>query len=81
MTKESQLILILINNFTEALPDDLDAFKNFQNTTPSTRNLNFWFISIGSDFSKSETVLGHILQSAFAALNHTISLVISIYLF
>ena len=46
----------------------VDAFKNFQNTIPSTRNLNFWFISIGSDFSKSETVLGQILQSVCASI-------------
>ena len=60
--------MILIYFFTEALPelpDTLDAFENFQTTIPSTRKLNFWFISIGSDFSKSETVVGQILQSAY----------------
>ena len=51
---------------TEALPDALDALKNFQTTILSTRNLNFWYTSIGSDFSKSETVVGHILQSVIA---------------
>ena len=56
--------MILIPFFTEALPDALDAFKNFQTAIPSTSNLNFWCTSIGSDFSKSETVTGHILQSA-----------------
>ena len=48
----------------EVLLEALDVFKNFQKSIYSTTNLNFWFISIGSDFSKSETVLGQILQSA-----------------
>ena len=47
----------------EVLLEALDAFKNFWTSISSTRNLNFWFISIGSDFSKNETVVGHILQS------------------
>ena len=58
--------MILIPSFTEALPDAVDTFKNFQTTIPSTKNLNFWFTSVGSDFSKSETVVGHILQSVMA---------------
>ena len=37
------------------LLEALDAFKNFQTSISCTKNLNFWFISIGSDFSKSET--------------------------
>ena len=48
----------------EELPDALDTFKNFQTTLPSTRKLDFCFIFIGFDFSKSETVVGQILQSA-----------------
>ena len=48
----------------EVLLEALDVFKNFQTSISSTRNLNFLIISIGSDFSKSETVVGHILQSA-----------------
>ena len=49
----------------EVILEALDVFKNFQTSLSSTRNLNFWFISIGSDFSQSETVVvGHILQSA-----------------
>ena len=47
----------------EVLLEALDVFKNFQTSMSSTRNLNFWFISIGLDFSKSETVVGQILQS------------------
>ena len=47
----------------EVLLEALDNFKNFQTYISSTRNLNFLFISIGSYFSKSETVVGHILQS------------------
>ena len=47
----------------EVLLEALDDFKNFVTSISSTRNLNFWFISIGSDFSKIETVVGHILQS------------------
>ena len=61
---QSSLILILKPFFTEELPDALDAFKKFQTTIPFIRKLNFLFISIGSDFSKSETVVGQILQSA-----------------
>ena len=38
------------------LPDALDTFKNFQTTIPYTKKMIFLFISIGSDFSKSETV-------------------------
>ena len=53
----------------EVLLEALDVFKNFQTSISSTRNLNFLFISIGSDFSKSETVIGHILQSGGVALN------------
>ena len=37
---------------TEVVLDGLDAFKNFQTLIRLTRNLNFSFISIGSDFSK-----------------------------
>ena len=48
----------------EVLLEALEAFKNFQKVKPFTRNLNFCFIAIGSNFSKSETVVGHILQSA-----------------
>ena len=48
---------------TEVLPDTLGVFKNFQTTLPSTRRLSFCFISIGSDFSKNETVGRQILQS------------------
>ena len=54
----------------EVLLEALDVFKNFQTSISSTRNLNFWStISIGSDFSKSETVVGHILQSALSMLH------------
>ena len=38
--------------------------KNFQTSIPFSRNLFFLFISTGSYFSKSETVVGQILQSA-----------------
>ena len=46
------------------LLEALDDFKNFKTSISSTRYLNFWLISNGSDFSKSETVVGHIFQSA-----------------
>ena len=45
----------------------LDVFQNFQTSISSIRNLNFCFIWIGSDFSKNETVIGDILQSAAEA--------------
>ena len=48
----------------EVLLEALDDFKNFQTSIYFTRNLNFLSITIGSDFSKSETVVGQILQSA-----------------
>ena len=48
---------------TEVVLDGLDAFKNFQTLILFTRKLNFLFILIGSDSSKSETVVGQILQS------------------
>ena len=48
----------------EVLLEALDVFKNFLTSISSTRNLTFWFISIGLDFSTSETVVGQILQSA-----------------
>ena len=48
---------------TEVHPGALDASKNFQTTLPSTRKLIFCLISFASDFSKSETVVGQILQS------------------
>ena len=47
----------------EVLLEALDVFKNYRTSISSTINLNFLFISIASDFSKSKTVLGHILQS------------------
>ena len=47
----------------EVLLEALDAFKNFQTSITLTRNLIFLFISTGSDLSKSETVVGQILQS------------------
>ena len=53
----------------EVLLEALDVFENFQTSISSTRSLNFWFISIGSDFSKSETVGGQILQSASSDMN------------
>ena len=48
----------------QVLVEGVKFLKNFQAPITSTRNSNFLFISIGSDFSKSETVVGHILQSA-----------------
>ena len=53
-----------ISKYSTVLVEALDVFKNFQTSIPSSRNLDFLFISIGSDFSKSETVVGQILQSA-----------------
>ena len=47
----------------DVLLEALDVFKNFQTFLSFSTNLNFWSISIGSDFSKSETVVSHILQS------------------
>ena len=47
----------------EVLLEALDVFKNYQTSISSTRNLNFLFISIRSDFSKSETVVGQIFKS------------------
>ena len=59
-------IFVSLPFLNEVLVEALDVFKNFQTSIPSTKNLNFLFISIGSDFSKSETVVGHILQSVRA---------------
>ena len=39
----------------------LEWIEVWNKAMPSARN--FWFTSIGSDFSKSKTVVGHILQS------------------
>ena len=60
-------IFISMKFLIEVHLEALEDFKNFQTSIPFTRNLNFWSISIGSDFSKSETVVGHILQSAWLA--------------
>ena len=57
-------IFISIRFLNEVLLEALDDFKNFQTSISFTRNLNFSFISIGSDFGKSETDVGQILQSA-----------------
>ena len=46
----------------KVLLEALYIFKNFQTHISSTRNYFFLFFSIGSDLSKSETVVGHILQ-------------------
>ena len=65
VTYQSPIILILKYFFTEALPDALEAFKNFRTTIPSIKKLNFSSISIYSDSSKSETVVGQILQYSY----------------
>ena len=48
---------------SEVLLEAPDVLKKIQTSISSTRNLNFLFISIVLDFSESETVVGHILQS------------------
>ena len=60
-------IFISMQFLNEVLLEALDVFKNFQTSLSSTINLNFLFISIGSYFSKSETVVGQILQSEISS--------------
>ena len=69
---KSTKIFISMSFLNEVVLDAQDVFKNFQIPIPFTRSLNFWFISIGSDFSKSETVVGQILQSVGETLGRSL---------
>ena len=48
---------------------------------PSTRKLNFLFISTISDFTKSETVVGQIFQSAMVKSGSYFGFAVGLYSF